>query len=320
MGTVELAIILDESGATYHPGDPITGRVELTVEEGDVHGALRAVLMWECHGRDIAHTEVMDRLDPSGGARRWSPGSHSFAFRFVCPVQPVSYEGEFFAIELAVRVEVQLDDEAPVEHELSVRSTLGPHQAPTISMLEERPLEHVFGENHWDATIVESQRGSALRRLPGIAGHLVRFSEDVAAILTGKQRSASARIRNLELEYEPGAGAILVHLRIDPPPNAAPDAFEATLALYECATHPRSAFGRVEQLSRATGKLQRTTDDLHYEGTVELPDFVALSFECSQGAIRWNLQITNPRGAHVATFPLRAHLDSAHPQGYRIVN
>ena len=125
MSKCDLSIQLDQPSAAYHPGDEITGRVEVLVDADCRCDGLSVALGWHTHGkgndreRDIATDSIF--------AGEWRAGGrNSYPFSFTVPDGPFTYHGHYLNVDWRVRARADipwaLDPKAEAEIGLSPAS------------------------------------------------------------------------------------------------------------------------------------------------------------------------------------------------------
>lgn len=106
MSTCRLRIQLRPERPAYRPGDVIQGEVVATCE-GTVQAKRLAVRpAWWTTGTGTPFEEAGTEVVLFSG--NWSPGAHSYPFRFVIPEGPPSSEGEFLGIRWGIRTTASL--------------------------------------------------------------------------------------------------------------------------------------------------------------------------------------------------------------------
>lgn len=107
-GKCDVRILFDRSNRTWRGGEPVTGRVIVTVNQETKSNGIRLTHSWKTHGRGNTDSgpKETELLQEAGIL---TPGQNlEFAFSFPAPLFPVTYHGHLIYIDHYVTAEVDV--------------------------------------------------------------------------------------------------------------------------------------------------------------------------------------------------------------------
>lgn len=109
MSRCELTIELDRAGASYEPGEPITGTIRVRSPAG---ASCRSLTIWMEWQTSKTQSSCQDRGSVRGVSvfsGVWEPGTDvSYRFELEAPPGPLSYDGQLLGIEWCVAARARL--------------------------------------------------------------------------------------------------------------------------------------------------------------------------------------------------------------------
>ncbi len=107
-GKCDVRIVFDRSNRTWRGGEPVTGRVIVTVNQETKSNGIRLTHTWKTHGRGNTDSgpKETELLQEAGIL---TPGQNlEFAFSFPAPLFPVTYQGHLIYIDHYVTADVDV--------------------------------------------------------------------------------------------------------------------------------------------------------------------------------------------------------------------
>ncbi|MCP4220745.1 MAG: mechanosensitive ion channel, partial [bacterium] len=102
MSKCDLKVVFDRADRVYHPGETISGNVEVEVNKDVKCNALKIEMRWQTHGKGNTDFEIMAETEEP--EMEWNAGSMlRFPFRFKAPKMPLTYHGHFLNIDHYIR-------------------------------------------------------------------------------------------------------------------------------------------------------------------------------------------------------------------------
>lgn len=215
MAKCDLQVVLDEPNRVFEPGDRVTGRVVVDVDDGVTCNGLEVQHRWKTHGRGNTDWGKTDSQVVFEG--EWEQaGSYEYEFEFVQPPGPQTYHGHYVNVDWYVYVTADipwaLDPDAEVDHLISYTGSRDAYQIGSEEAAEKagQPQKGVSGCLGAFGVALAVAAGALLVSAPGsgdgemLCGGLIMLPLGLWLAWTGVSRFlAKKKLGEIEVVLEP---------------------------------------------------------------------------------------------------------------------